>query len=84
MKGGTQIEIETGTGSDEIEDQRQDRYHDAYMSTVDISDTYIIPHAISCYKNCVELDDDISPFDFHVFDLSSIERFDIEEENETS
>ncbi|GBP51664.1 hypothetical protein EVAR_48287_1 [Eumeta japonica] len=43
-----------------------------------------IPYAICFYGNCVELDDDISPFDFHVFDLFSIERFDIEEENETS
>ncbi|GBP16062.1 hypothetical protein EVAR_94402_1 [Eumeta japonica] len=51
---------------------------------VKLGQTYISPHAICFYGDCAELVDDISPFDFHMFVLASIERFDVEEENETT
>ncbi|GBP58508.1 hypothetical protein EVAR_33858_1 [Eumeta japonica] len=36
------------------------------------------------FMETVKLDDDISPFHFRVFDLSSIEKLDVEEENDAT
>ncbi|GBP84876.1 hypothetical protein EVAR_65273_1 [Eumeta japonica] len=52
------------------------QYYDQ-SSGVDLRTQYVLVET-------VELDDDISPFDFRVLALSSIGRFDVEEENETS
>ncbi|GBP18924.1 hypothetical protein EVAR_20456_1 [Eumeta japonica] len=45
VKGETRIDIQTRTGTLEIEDEKQDRYHDGHVSTVDVNDVRI--HSIS-------------------------------------